>query len=158
MDDGGLNLWVECGNLYLWDFLPPSAYVQVCGAACPDVQGEFAMIIFIVVPKFNSLKSRNLMMIKPHSFHISAVSGGLTPLIQETNLITLRIGKRVDSVTFLEEFTKTETSDYRWDFHPFGLSLAFPFPHKAVTTKLKGIMIMMVIVMMMMMIIILIVM
>jgi len=94
------------------------------------------------------------MTIKPHSFYISAVSGGLTPLIQETNLITLRIGKRVDSVTFLDEFTKTETSDYRWDFHPFGLSLAFLFPHNAVTTELKVMMIMMMMIMIIIIIII----
>ena len=50
------DLWVECGNLYLWDFLPASAYV--CGVACAGVQGEFAMVIVIVVPKLNSLKSR----------------------------------------------------------------------------------------------------
>jgi len=52
MGDGGLQLWVECGNLY---FLPFSAYV--CGIACADVQGEFAMLIVTVVPKLNSLKS-----------------------------------------------------------------------------------------------------
>jgi hypothetical protein len=56
MGDGGLHLWVECGNLYLWDFLPASAYV--CGVTCADVQGVFAMIIVTVVPKLNSLKSR----------------------------------------------------------------------------------------------------
>jgi len=49
MGNGGLHLWVECGNLYLWDFLPASTYI--CGVACADVQGEFAMIIFIVVPE-----------------------------------------------------------------------------------------------------------
>jgi hypothetical protein len=51
MGDGGLHLWVECGNLYLWDFLLASTYV--CGVACADVQGEFAMMIFIVVPKLS---------------------------------------------------------------------------------------------------------
>jgi hypothetical protein len=90
------------------------------------------------------------MKIKPHSFYVSEVTGGLTPLIQEINLVILRIGKSVDPVTFLDEFTKTETSDYRWQFHPFGLSLAFPFPRKAVTTELKK---MMMILMMMMIII-----
>ena len=62
------------------------------------------------------------------------------------------MGMRVDSVTFLDEFTKTETSDYMWDFHPFGLSLAFPFPHKVAMTELKVMMMMM-----MMMIIIIII-
>jgi len=132
MGDGGLHLWVECGNLY---FLPASAYV--CGVACADVQGEFAMVIVTVVPKLNFLKSRKSYEDKAPLVVYLAVIGGLTPLIQEKNLITLRIGKRVDPVTFLDEFTKRETSDYRRDFHPFRLSLAFHFPHKAVTTELN---------------------
>ena len=97
------------------------------------------------------------MKIKPHSFYISAVTGGLTALIRETNPITLMRGKKVDRLTFLDEFTKTETSDYRWDFHTFGLSLAFPFPHKAVATELKVMLMMIIMIMMMMMITIIII-
>ena len=95
------------------------------------------MVIVTVVPKLNFLKSRKSYEDKAPLVVYLAVIGGLTPLIQEKNLITLRIGKRVDPVTFLDEFTKRETSDYRRDFHPFRLSLAFHFPHKAVTTELN---------------------
>jgi hypothetical protein len=49
-------------------------------------------------------------------------------------------------VTVLDEFTKRETSDYRRDFHLFDLSLAFHFPHRAVTTELKVIIIIIIII------------
>jgi hypothetical protein len=119
-----------------------------------DVQGEFAMIIVTAVPKLNSLKLRKSCEDEAPLVLYLGTNWCLAPSVPETNLITLRIGTRVDPVTFLNEFTKTVSSDCRRDFHLFGLSLTIQFPHKTVTTEVKVMMIMMMIMMMIIIIII----
>jgi hypothetical protein len=61
----------------------------------PAEVGEFVMMIMMIMMiatamrKLYFLKSLKVVKIKPHSFQVSAVTGGLAYLIKETSLFLL---------------------------------------------------------------------